>query len=87
MLAVFAIFNLNLMENNYIITGGDEGKKRLAILADILQDQTKALIEIAGPISGKRFCFSPCLLQGTRRFTCCYSIRVFNNVSSMYFVI
>ena len=43
------------MENNYIITGGDEGKKRLAILADILHEQTKALIEVGGPISGKRF--------------------------------
>lgn len=43
------------MENEYIIKGGEEGKKRLAILAEILHEYTKAFIEADGKIDGKKF--------------------------------
>ena len=41
--------------NNYIIAGGEEGKKRLGVLADVLKTYTRSLIESVGSPSGKRF--------------------------------
>lgn len=43
------------MENDYIIKGGEEGKKRLEVIAEILNLQTKKLIENGGSIEGKKF--------------------------------
>jgi ubiquinone/menaquinone biosynthesis C-methylase UbiE len=42
-------------ENDYIISGGQEGKSRLNVLSDILSSYTKTLLEKDGPISGKTF--------------------------------
>lgn len=42
-------------ENKYIIKGGEEGKKRLDVIAEILNGHTKQLIEIDSSIEGKRF--------------------------------
>ncbi len=41
-------------KNAYIITGGEEGKKRLKILAEVLSSTTKSLFEITGPLTGKK---------------------------------
>jgi ubiquinone/menaquinone biosynthesis C-methylase UbiE len=41
-------------DNEYIITGGEEGKKRLNVLADVLSSYTKALLEKDGPIHRKK---------------------------------
>lgn len=43
------------MENNYIISGGAEGKTRLATLSEVLADETRSLIEAQGLASGKSF--------------------------------
>jgi len=40
--------------NDYIISGGQEGKKRLNVLSEILKDHTRALLETDGSISGNR---------------------------------
>lgn len=44
-----------MQDNNYIIEGGAEGKKRLAVLSDVLRTHTQQLIEQDGPVTGKRF--------------------------------
>lgn len=41
--------------NQYIIKGGEEGKSRLSVLADVLKSSTRALLESAGDLTGKRF--------------------------------
>ena len=42
-------------KNPYIITGGEEGKKRLHILSDVLKDSTKSLLIRNDVLSVKRF--------------------------------
>lgn len=41
-------------ENPYIIAGGLEGKKRLKVLASILDKSTLSLLEMDGPLYGKK---------------------------------
>ena len=41
-------------ENEYIISGGQEGKNRLKLLADILKASTKSLLEADGSVLGKK---------------------------------
>jgi ubiquinone/menaquinone biosynthesis C-methylase UbiE len=41
--------------DKYIISGGQEGKKRLDVLGEILNPHTKKLLEIDGSIKGKNF--------------------------------
>ena len=40
---------------DYIITGGQDGKRRLNILSDVLHDYTKTLLEVHGVTSGISF--------------------------------
>lgn len=42
-------------ENEYIISGGEEGKKRLDVISEILNRYTKNILEIDGRLDGKRF--------------------------------
>lgn len=42
-------------ENSYIIEGGFEGKKRLEVLAELLNASTHAFLASRGPLSDKRF--------------------------------
>lgn len=42
-------------ENEYIITGGEEGKKRLNVLSDVLYASTKMLLELNDVSPGKTF--------------------------------
>jgi len=46
---------MNTEEKTYIIEGGEEGKKRLNVLSEILYDYTKSVIEEDGKITGKKF--------------------------------
>ena len=46
--------------NNYIISGGAEGKKRLNILSDVLYPYTKALLEKNGITNGMNFLDAGC---------------------------
>lgn len=41
--------------NHYIIKGGEEGKSRLNVLAEVLRSSTRSLLESAGDLKGKRF--------------------------------
>lgn len=40
-------------ENNYIIEGGEEGKKRLDVLGSVLNPYTRQLLESIGSLAGK----------------------------------
>lgn len=40
--------------NQYIIKGGEEGKSRLNVLADVLKSSTRQLLESVGDLNGKR---------------------------------
>jgi ubiquinone/menaquinone biosynthesis C-methylase UbiE len=42
-------------ENNYIIKGGEEGKKRLGLLSEILETHSRSFIESVVNLKGKRF--------------------------------
>jgi ubiquinone/menaquinone biosynthesis C-methylase UbiE len=42
-------------ENNYIIKGGEEGKKRLGLLSKILETESRSFIESVISLKGKRF--------------------------------
>jgi ubiquinone/menaquinone biosynthesis C-methylase UbiE len=42
-------------ENNYIIKGGEEGKKRLGLLSEILETYTRSFIKSVVNLKGKRF--------------------------------
>src|SRR5687767_7893077 len=46
---------MNPATNNYIISGGQEGKSRLNILSDVLYASTKALLESNGLAQGTAF--------------------------------
>jgi 2-polyprenyl-3-methyl-5-hydroxy-6-metoxy-1,4-benzoquinol methylase len=41
--------------DQYIIKGGEEGKRRLQVLADVLKPSTQLLLESTGELRGKRF--------------------------------
>ena len=41
-----------MAEHDYIISGGKDGKSRLNVLADVLQHQTKALLQLHGLTKG-----------------------------------
>jgi 2-polyprenyl-3-methyl-5-hydroxy-6-metoxy-1,4-benzoquinol methylase len=41
--------------NHYIIKGGEEGKKRLNALANVLESQTRSLINSVGDMAGRKF--------------------------------
>jgi ubiquinone/menaquinone biosynthesis C-methylase UbiE len=45
---------MNTKGSDYIISGGEEGKKRLNVLSEVLSIHTKALLETDGNISGIR---------------------------------
>jgi len=42
-------------QNHYIIQGGEEGKRRLNVLAEVLRESTRSLITSGGEIRGSRF--------------------------------
>ena len=42
-------------DNHYIIKGGEEGKKRLNVLANVLESHTRSLINSAGDMAGRSF--------------------------------
>jgi ubiquinone/menaquinone biosynthesis C-methylase UbiE len=44
-----------MSNNNYIIQGGEEGKKRLGVLSEILEASTRSLIQAQIALEGKRF--------------------------------
>jgi hypothetical protein len=44
-----------MSNNNYIIQGGEEGKKRLSVLSEILEASTRSLIQSQIELEGKRF--------------------------------
>ena len=44
-----------MASNEYIISGGEEGKSRLKILADVMHPYTKSLLETLGLTSGNAF--------------------------------
>jgi ubiquinone/menaquinone biosynthesis C-methylase UbiE len=44
-----------MSNNNYIIQGGEEGKKRLGVLSEILETSTRSLIQSQIELGGKRF--------------------------------
>lgn len=45
---------MNTQTNDYIISGGEEGKKRLNVLSEVLKDHTRLLLETDGSITGQR---------------------------------